>query len=227
MDGVPEPGTGKTDDALSPDDPLWAWAASAIRHRAEAMLKHVPGVREGADIEAVHDLRVGSRRLAAAMKVFAICFPGSEYRRLVREVRRVTRRLGALRDLDVLIDYYEKALRGRPMDWTCQAGSKCFYVAPSGEFHFCYHVPPQMSFEDVTRETLARNRGKKGCEDNCGVDCVPSTSLPYSNLTEVAGIEARDMLFQIRAQSKARAAAKEKARQAAISDPSSASPPSA
>jgi len=124
-----------------------------------------------------------------------------------------------------LIDYYEKALRGRPMDWTCQAGSKCFYVAPTGEFHFCYHVPPQMNFEDVTRETLARNRGKKGCEENCGVDCVLSTSLPYSNLTEVAGIEARDMLFQIRAQSKARAAAKDQARQSAISGPS-ASPPS-
>jgi CHAD domain-containing protein len=116
MDGVPEPGIGEAhdplrpDDALSPDDPLWAWAASAIRSRAEAMLKHIPGVREGADIEAVHDLRVGSRRLAAAMKVFAVCFPGSEYRRLVREVRRVTRRLGALRDLDVLADYYEKLM---------------------------------------------------------------------------------------------------------------------
>ncbi|HEY8923044.1 MAG TPA: hypothetical protein VIU64_01615, partial [Polyangia bacterium] len=65
-------------------------------------------------------------------------------------------------------------------------------------------------------------------EENCGVDCVLSTSLPYSNLTEVAGIEARDMLFQIRAQSKARATAKEQAlktAKTAISGPG-ASPPS-
>ena len=59
---------------------------------------------------------------------------------------------------------------------------------------------------DVTRETLAGNRGKKGCEDNCGVDCVLSTSLPFSNLATVAGIEARDRLLQIRSQLKAKLA---------------------
>ena len=59
-----------------------------------------------------------------------------------------------------------------------------------------------MPFAQVTRETLAGNRGKKGCETNCGVDCVLSTSLPYSNLATVAGIEARDGLLQIRSQVK-------------------------
>jgi MoaA/NifB/PqqE/SkfB family radical SAM enzyme len=101
-----------------------------------------------------------------------------------------------------LIDYYEKALLGQPMDWTCQAGSKCFYVSPGGDFHFCYHVPAQMPFEHVTRDTLAGNRGKKGCESNCGVDCVISTSLPFSNRATVAGVEAREMLLQIKAQVK-------------------------
>lgn len=96
-----------------------------------------------------------------------------------------------------LIDYYEQALQGRPMDWTCQAGSKCFYVSPEGDFHYCYHVAPQMKFADVTKETLAGNRGKKGCETNCGVDCVLSTSLPFSNRAHVAGVEARDVLIQL------------------------------
>jgi MoaA/NifB/PqqE/SkfB family radical SAM enzyme len=99
-----------------------------------------------------------------------------------------------------LIDYYEKALQGTPMDWTCQAGNKCFYISPAGDFHYCYHVAPQMPFSEVTRETLAGNRGKKGCETNCGVDCVLSTSLPYSNLKTVAGVEARDGLLQLKAQ---------------------------
>ena len=31
------------------------------------MLSHLGGVREGADIEAVHDMRVWSRRLVASM----------------------------------------------------------------------------------------------------------------------------------------------------------------
>jgi CHAD domain-containing protein len=94
---------------LNPDAPLWAWAHEAIGQRAKWMLEHIEGVRLGEDIEAVHDMRVGSRRLVAAMRVFGACFPGADYRRLLREARDVTRRLGAVRDLDVLIDHYEKA----------------------------------------------------------------------------------------------------------------------
>jgi hypothetical protein len=54
-----------------------------------------------------------------------------------------------------------------------------------------------MKFHQVTRETLAGNRGKKGCETNCGVDCVLNTSLPFSNRAHVAGVEARDVLIQL------------------------------
>jgi MoaA/NifB/PqqE/SkfB family radical SAM enzyme len=99
-----------------------------------------------------------------------------------------------------IIDYYEKALEGKPVDWTCQAGNKCYYVSPDGDFHYCFHVAAQMPFAQVTRETLAGNRGKKGCEENCGVDCVLSTSLPYSNMVDVARIEARDNLLQLGSQ---------------------------
>ena len=93
---------------LTADSPLWAWAYDAIDHRQETMLESAEGVREGTDIEAVHDMRVGSRRLVAAMRVFAGCFPAPEYRRLFREARGVTRKLGAVRDLDVLIDHYQR-----------------------------------------------------------------------------------------------------------------------
>jgi MoaA/NifB/PqqE/SkfB family radical SAM enzyme len=83
-----------------------------------------------------------------------------------------------------LIDYYERALEGRPMDWTCQAGNKCFYVSAEGMFQFCYHVPSHRRLADVSRDELAGYRGKKGCEQNCGVDCVIHTSLPFSNRGE-------------------------------------------
>jgi len=93
-----------------------------------------------------------------------------------------------------LIHYYEESLQGRPVEWTCQAGSKTFYVSPEGHFHFCYHVAPQGELHDVTRAQLAGNRGKKGCEDRCGVDCVLHTSLPFSKLGMVMRIEARDRI---------------------------------
>jgi CHAD domain-containing protein len=92
---------------LTPEAPLWAWAYEAMTRRAETMLAHADGVRAGEDIEAVHDMRVASRRLAAAMRVFRECFPGRRYEALLREARRVTRRLGEVRDLDVLIEYFE------------------------------------------------------------------------------------------------------------------------
>lgn len=93
---------------LTPDSPLWSWATDEIHERAETMLQHLEGVRVGEDIEAVHDMRVWSRRLVAAMRVFAACFPGDDYRRLFREARQVTGALGEVRDLDVILDYYER-----------------------------------------------------------------------------------------------------------------------
>jgi CHAD domain-containing protein len=79
------------------------------------MFSHTERVRVGEDIEGVHDMRVGSRRLVAAMRVFAEAFPGPEYQDLLREARQVTRRLGAVRDLDVLIDFYQRRrAKGKP-----------------------------------------------------------------------------------------------------------------
>jgi MoaA/NifB/PqqE/SkfB family radical SAM enzyme len=90
-----------------------------------------------------------------------------------------------------LIDYYERALEDRPLAWTCQAGNKTFYVSPEGDFHFCHHVPARRRLLDVTREEMAGYRGRKGCEDDCGVHCVVQTSLPFSNLGGVVKLEAR------------------------------------
>jgi len=93
-----------------------------------------------------------------------------------------------------LIHYYEEALQGRPVDWTCEAGNKCFYVSPEGNFHFCYHIPSTRSFLKVTSEELAGYRTKKGCEKDCGVDCVIQTSMPFGNRALVLYTEARERL---------------------------------
>jgi len=96
-----------------------------------------------------------------------------------------------------LIDYYERALEDRPMAWTCQGGNKCFYVSAEGHFQFCYHVPSTRMLADVTREELADNRGKKGCEENCGVDCVIHTSLPFSNRGDLVVLAAKRQLSKL------------------------------
>ena len=88
-----------------------------------------------------------------------------------------------------LLDYYEQTLSGSPPSWTCMAGQKCFYVAPDGGFHYCAHVPPAGDFATITAADLALGGAAKGCEANCGVDCVVHTSLPYSRLGAVVTSE--------------------------------------
>jgi hypothetical protein len=93
-----------------------------------------------------------------------------------------------------LLDYYVETLSGRPPQWTCMAGQKCFYISPEGQFHFCFHVPPAADFAAVTAADLARWSEPKGCEKNCGVDCVIHTSMPFSNLGNVVASEGKARL---------------------------------
>jgi MoaA/NifB/PqqE/SkfB family radical SAM enzyme len=88
-----------------------------------------------------------------------------------------------------LLDYYEQTLSGTPPAWTCQAGQKCFYIDPDGGFRFCAHVPPAADFATTTAADLAGWNTAKGCEQNCGIDCVVHTSLPFSRLGAVVASE--------------------------------------
>src|SRR5256885_9063939 len=69
---------------------------------------------------------------------------------------------------DVCSSDLERALEGRPMDWTCQAGNKCFYVSAEGMFQFCYHVPSRRRLAEVSRDELAGYRSE---ERRVGKEC--------------------------------------------------------
>ena len=79
-----------------------ALCAGAILDRLRVVRRLFEPVRKAKDPEAVHDLRVASRRLRAAIALFGPCLPrrAETWR---REVRRITRSLGRARDLDVQI----------------------------------------------------------------------------------------------------------------------------
>lgn len=62
-------------------------------------------VRASTNPEIVHDMRVSLRRLWAAMSSFEPLFKQSvKYTHLSKKTRRLARKLGAVRDLDVLIE---------------------------------------------------------------------------------------------------------------------------
>lgn len=83
-------------------------AAAAVQTRTEEVFEHADGVLDSGAIERVHDMRVATRRLRAALEVFARCFPKKEHKRLLREVKRLADALGERRDPDVAIASLEQ-----------------------------------------------------------------------------------------------------------------------
>jgi CHAD domain-containing protein len=66
-------------------------------------MEHAEGVLDTGDIERVHDMRVATRRLRAALEIFEPCFPANPYQEALGEVKRLADALGERRDRDVAI----------------------------------------------------------------------------------------------------------------------------
>jgi CHAD domain-containing protein len=88
---------------LSEDDPYAVAAARIVAVRARELADHAAGVLDVSDIERVHDMRVATRRLRAALEVFEPCFPHKRFRAALREVKELADALGERRDRDVTI----------------------------------------------------------------------------------------------------------------------------
>jgi CHAD domain-containing protein len=89
---------------IDPDLPFREAASLAVATRAEEVWEHEGRALDTGDIEGVHDMRVATRRLRAAMEVFAPVFPKKRHRRALAEVKRLADVLGERRDPDVMID---------------------------------------------------------------------------------------------------------------------------
>ena len=88
---------------LSADIPYAEAAARIVSVRAAELSEHAQGVLDTGDIERVHDMRVATRRLRAALEIFEPCFPAEPFREALREVKRLADALGERRDRDVAI----------------------------------------------------------------------------------------------------------------------------
>ena len=101
-------------EASAPDETLETCAREIIVCYFQQMMSYKDGAKDGRDIEFVHDMRVTSRRLRAAMDNFADCFPKKPFRKHYKKVKAITRTMGSVRDLDVLIDRFQKSLDTLP-----------------------------------------------------------------------------------------------------------------
>ncbi len=89
--------------------PLAELGRVLLRRHFRRMLQAEREVRADREIEAVHALRVATRRLRATLKLLAPVAPAAEVRRFSRAVQRVAQVAGAVRDRDVLLVHLDAA----------------------------------------------------------------------------------------------------------------------
>lgn len=77
---------------------------------------------------ALHAMRVATRRLRVGLRYFAALFPASDLRQIQRQLRRVTRTLGAIRSIDVNLALLRRAAKYLP------AGTAAVQRKLTGEF---------------------------------------------------------------------------------------------
>ena len=77
------------------------FGAETLLARLETLGEQIEGAKRADDIEYVHQSRVASRRIRAALPIFRNCFPKKAFKRWGKQIKAVTGSLGMARDLDV------------------------------------------------------------------------------------------------------------------------------
>lgn len=95
------------DVELDCEAPFSAAAAEVVKVRAKEVFTHSEGVLDLDDPERVHDMRVATRRLRAAIEIFEPCFPRKRRRKALKRVKALADALGRRRDADVEIGLFE------------------------------------------------------------------------------------------------------------------------
>ncbi len=89
---------------VSAEDHIAEAGRKVMRFHLARMLEHEPAVRAGIDNEAVHKMRVATRRQRAAWRVFGEAYRKGRTKRYRDGLREAAGRLGAVRDLDVQLE---------------------------------------------------------------------------------------------------------------------------
>ena len=94
-------------DSPTSNEPLAAHLSGRVEQRLQTLSKSLRDSYTERSIDTVHDLRVASRRLRAFVLVFRDVLSEKAQARLEKDLKRVARAVGALRDLDVLVGLAE------------------------------------------------------------------------------------------------------------------------
>jgi CHAD domain-containing protein len=85
--------------------------SNLLKQRLDRFTRAISGVEKG-DIRSLHRIRIASRRLREVVPILQLEAPVTK--KLARKLRRVTRRLGSIRELDVLLLLIDELHASRP-----------------------------------------------------------------------------------------------------------------
>ncbi len=88
-------------------DPMAEAGRKLLATQLARMKRHEAGSRTGEDIESVHQMRVAIRRMRSLFLLIGAAYKPKTVDKYSRDLRRIARALGRIRDLDVLIDDLE------------------------------------------------------------------------------------------------------------------------
>ncbi len=101
---------------LQPDDAMSEAGRKVMLFNFARMLSCEEETRKGEDIEALHDMRVATRRMRASFEVFGEAFERRALKSHLAGLRQTGRLLGAVRDLDVFMEKAQTYLDTLPPD---------------------------------------------------------------------------------------------------------------
>jgi CHAD domain-containing protein len=97
---------------VGPATPVARAAPAILAHKAAPIFELAQAAASGTDADAVHDMRVASRRTREALTLLEPFYPRKPFARCSDVARGVTRVLGRVRDADVMLEEFS-ALAGR------------------------------------------------------------------------------------------------------------------
>ena len=87
-----------------PEPGICSYGTLIILKHTREIAREIEGVSKANDIEAIHRMRVASRRLRSALPLFSNCLPARRKSTWEKQIKNITASLGAARDTDVQIE---------------------------------------------------------------------------------------------------------------------------
>ena len=96
--------SSKAKPDISADDPMSEAGRKIMAYYLARLLNQERAVRDGDQTEAIHDMRVASRRLRSALEIFGSYYKERALKPIRKNLRRIGKTLGAVRDLEVVLN---------------------------------------------------------------------------------------------------------------------------